>query len=115
MDVILIHEFSAYLLSLNDQDEAQVVVVSSDVLRYFVAQIDLNISAPNALPPSINSTEALDKYYANPDLPLSTPFIFIGEVNGRAWSAGDEHLMRMKMRFAGAPEAAVGLIHVGGL
>ena len=120
-DVNLIQEFNDYLKSLNDQNETKVVVVSSDVPGYYMAQIDLNILAPNALPPSINTTETLDKYYTNLDLLLSTPVIFIGEVDGRAWGAGDEHLMRMDMRFAGphaligAPEAAVGLIHVGGL
>ena len=47
--------------------------------------------------------------------------IFIGEIDGRAWGAGDEHLVQMDMRFAGpnvqfgAPEAAVGVIHVGGM
>ena len=120
-DVNLIHEFNDYLVSLNHQNDTKVVVLSSDVPGYYFTQIDLNIRVPNALPPSINTTDAFDKYLANLDLLLSTPVIFIGEVNGRAWGAGNEHLMRMDMRFAGpqavfgAPEAAVGLIHHGGL
>ena len=121
-DVNLIYQFNDFLTSLNDAaNDTKVVVISSDVSGYFVSQIDLNILAPNSLPPSVNTTDVLNKYYANLDLLLSTPVIFIGEVDGRAWGAGDEHLMRMDMRFAGphallgAPEAAVGLIHVGGL
>lgn len=49
------------------------------------------------------------------------PVIFVAEINGRALGAGDEHLMHMDMRFAGpdasfsAPEAAIGLIHVGAM
>ncbi|KAL6690770.1 ClpP/crotonase-like domain-containing protein [Trichoderma pleuroticola] len=71
--------------------------------------------------PGPNGTTLIDTYFANLDFLLSTPVIFIGEINGRAWGAGDEHLLRMDMRFAGpeaqfgAPEAAVGVIHVGGL
>lgn len=66
-------------------------------------------------------TEVLNKYYENLSLLASIPVVFIAEINGRAWGAGDEHLMHMDMRFAGpdavfsAPEASLGLIHVRAL
>ncbi len=119
-DANIIEEFNVFLKSLNGQNKTKVVVFSSDTPDFYVTQIDLNILSPNATS-SINTKLALEHYYANLDLLLSTPVIFIGEVNGRAWGAGDEHLLRMDMRFAGpdaqfgAPEAGVGLIHVGGL
>jgi enoyl-CoA hydratase/carnithine racemase len=116
----VISELNLFLESLAAENHTKVVVVSSDVSGFFGAQIDLNILGPSA-PPGINGTAVLDRYYDNLDRILASPVIFIGEVDGRAWGAGDEHLLRMDMRFAGpnaqfgAPEAAVGLIHVGGL
>jgi enoyl-CoA hydratase/carnithine racemase len=119
-DTNVINEFNSYLTSLNGQNHTKVVVISSQIPDFYAAAIDLNLFIPQALP-STNATRVLEKYYDNLALLVSTPVIFIGEVNGRAWGAGDEHLMRMDMRFAGpqaqfgAPEAGVGLIHVGGL
>ncbi|KAK3075656.1 hypothetical protein LTR53_000804 [Teratosphaeriaceae sp. CCFEE 6253] len=119
-DTNVINEFASFLEGLNRQNKTKVVVISSDVAGFYVSQIDLNIITPNALP-GVNSTEVLKTYYANLNTISTIPVIFIGEVNGRAWGAGDEHLVRMDMRFAGpdaqfgAPEAAVGLIHVGGM
>ena len=106
---------------MNEQNETKVVIFASDTQDFFASQIDLNLFDQSTAPPSINSNAVFEIYYANLDLLLSTPVIFFGEVNGRAWGAGDEHLLRMDMRFAsqgaifGAPEAGVGLIHVGGL
>ena len=120
-DVNVITEFGAFLKELNTTNHTKVVVVSSDVPDFFVTQIDLTILSPGPGSAPFNATKVLDEYYEGLDLLLASPVIFIGEVNGRAWGAGDEHLMRMDMRFAGpdaqfgAPEAAVGLIHVGGL
>ncbi|KFZ14221.1 hypothetical protein V501_03360 [Pseudogymnoascus sp. VKM F-4519 (FW-2642)] len=119
-DANVITGFNALMLSLNSQDETKVVVFDSDTADFWAAPIDLNIFLPDAIP-GRNSSALLEMYYANLDLLLTTPVIFIGEVNGRAWGAGDEHLLRMDMRFAGpgaqfgASEAAVGLIHVGGM
>ncbi|KAK3058883.1 hypothetical protein LTR09_000448 [Extremus antarcticus] len=119
-DINVITEVGEYLTSLNGQNKTKVVVFASDTPGFFATQIDLSILSPSA-GSTVNATAALDQYYANLDLLISTPVIFIGEVNGRAWGAGDEHLLRMDMRFAGpdaqlgAPEAAVGLIHVGGM
>lgn len=119
-DANLITEFNALMLSLNNQTETKVVVFDSDTADFWVTQIDLNLFLPDAIP-GRNSSALLEMYYANLDYLVTTPVIFIGEVNGRAWGSGDEHLLRMDMRFAGpeaqfgAPEAAVGLIHVGGL
>jgi enoyl-CoA hydratase/carnithine racemase len=119
-DANVITAFNAFMHSLKNQNDTKVVVFGSDTADFWASPIDLNLFIPNAIP-GRNSSALLDTYYANLDLLLTTPVVFIGEVNGRAWGAGDEHLQRMDMRFAGpeaqfgAPEAAVGLIHVGGL
>ncbi|UKZ48016.1 hypothetical protein TrVGV298_002252 [Trichoderma virens] len=118
-DANVITEFNAFMHSLGNQ-KTKVVVFDSDIADFWAAPIDLNLFLPNAIP-GRNSSALLETYYINLDLILTTPVIFIGEVNGRAWGAGDEHLLRMDMRFAGpdaqfgAPEASLGLIHVGGL
>ena len=120
----LIQEFNAYLLSINNTSPStpKIVVVSSDVPDFYIAAIDLHLlSAAHPVPASINVTDILNKYYENLSLLASIPVIFVAEINGRAFGAGDEHLMHMDMRFAGpdaifsAPEAAIGLIHVGAL
>jgi enoyl-CoA hydratase/carnithine racemase len=120
----LIQEFNAYLLSINNTASTtpKVVVISSDVPDFYIAQIDLHLlSVARPVPDTVNVTDTLNKYYENLSLLASIPVIFVAEITGRAWGAGDEHLMHMDMRFAGldalfsAPEAAVGLIHVGGL
>ena len=118
-DVNVIHQLNTFLHGLSNDNHTKIVVVSSAVPGFFGAQIDLNLITPN-IPQGVNVTEVFDQYYENLGLIQQLPFIFIAEVDGRAWGAGDEHLLRMDMRFAGpdaqfgAPEAAVGLIHVGG-
>ena len=120
----LIQEFNTYLLSLNTTSPSnpKLIVISSDVPDFFIAAIDLHLlSAAHPVPASINVTDTLNKYYENLSLLSSIPVIFVAEINGRALGAGDEHAMHMDMRFAGpgaifsAPEAAVGLIHVGAM
>jgi enoyl-CoA hydratase/carnithine racemase len=98
------------------------VVVSSDVPDFYIAAIDLHLlSAAHPVPATVNVTDTLNKYYENLSLLAAIPVIFVAEISGRAFGAGDEHLMHMDMRFAGpdaifsAPEAAVGLIHVGAM
>ncbi|KAH7071076.1 ClpP/crotonase-like domain-containing protein [Paraphoma chrysanthemicola] len=119
-DKNVISDLNESLIELTGDNQTKVVVVSSDVPGFFGAQIDLNILGSTA-PPGVNASAVLETYYDNLNLLLSSSIIFIAEVNGRAWGAGDEHILRMDMRFAGpeaqfgAPEAAVGLIHVGGL
>jgi len=46
----------------------------------------------------MNATNAVAEYYENLDRLLNDSVVTIGEVNGRAWGAGDEHLQRMDMR-----------------
>lgn len=124
----LIQEFNSYLNSLNTTSTStntttpKIVVISSDIPDFYIAQIDLHLlSTAHPAPPPTNITTALTQYYANLELLTSLPTIFVAEINGRAWGAGDEHAMHMDMRFAGpsaifsAPEAAIGLIHVGAL
>lgn len=119
-DSIVIGELNSFLTDLNEQNSTKVVVFASDNPEFFGSAIDLNLFTP-AASSYVNATHVLEQYYANLDLLLSTPVIFIAEVNGRTFGAGDEHVVRMDMRFAGpqaqfgAPEAAVGLIHVGGM
>jgi enoyl-CoA hydratase/carnithine racemase len=108
------------MLSLQDQSDTKVVVFNSDSPDFWASSFDFNLFLPDGIP-GRNASALADTYFANLDLLLTTPVIFIGETNGRAWGAGDEHLLRMDMRFAGpqakfgAPEAAMGVIHVGGL
>ncbi|KAH7062990.1 ClpP/crotonase-like domain-containing protein [Paraphoma chrysanthemicola] len=119
-DKNVISDLNQGLKEFTGDNRTKVVVVSSDVPGFFGAQIDLNILGSTA-PPSVNASAVLETYYDNLNRLLTSSIIFIAEVNGRAWGAGDEHILRMDMRFAGpeaqfgAPEAAVGLIHVGGL
>ncbi|EHK45411.1 hypothetical protein TRIATDRAFT_199208 [Trichoderma atroviride IMI 206040] len=98
-DANVITAFNAFMLSLQDQNDTKVVVFDSDSPDFWASTLDFNLFSPNGIPG--RNVSAL--------------------TNGRAWGAGDEHLLRMDMRFAGpqaqfgAPEAAVGVIHVGGL
>ena len=119
-DANVVVEFNSFLTSLNSQNSTKIVVISSDVPGFYISNLDANIFAAST-PSTLNVTDVLTKYFANLALLTSTPVIFIGEVNGRAWGAGDEHLLHMDMRFAGpdaqlsAPEVELGVIHVGGL
>ncbi|TVY24508.1 putative enoyl-CoA hydratase, mitochondrial [Lachnellula hyalina] len=95
---------------------------NSDVPDFYIAHLDLHLlSAAHPPSPVVNVTDTLVMYYENLNLLSSIPVIFVGEITGRAWGSGDEHLMRMDMRFAGpdavfsAPEDALGVIHVGAL
>jgi enoyl-CoA hydratase/carnithine racemase len=97
-------------------------VISSDVPDFFVAAIDLHLlSANHPTLATVNVTDTLNKYYENLTFLSSIPVIFVAEINGRAWGAGDELAMHTDMRFAGpdaifsAPEASLGLIHVGAM
>ncbi|PON26058.1 enoyl-CoA hydratase [Trichoderma gamsii] len=119
-DANVITAFNDFMLSLQDQNDTKVVIFNSDSPDFWASTLDFNLFSPNGIP-GRNASALVDTYFANLDLLLTTPVIFIGETNGRAWGAGDEHLLRMDLRFAGpqaqfgAPEAAVGVIHVGGL
>lgn len=116
----VISDLNVFLRKLESDNLTKIVVVSSDVPDFFASAIDLNLFGPTT-PGGVNNTAVLAQYYDNLDRLQVSPVIWIGEVNGRAWGAADEHLMHMDMRFAGpgavfgAPEAAVGLIHQGGL
>ncbi|KAL6815048.1 ClpP/crotonase-like domain-containing protein [Trichoderma sp. SZMC 28015] len=100
-DANVITAFNEFMISLQDQNETKVVVFDSDNSEFWASSLDINLFTQLGIP--------------------GRNIIFIGEINGRAWGAGDEHLLRMDMRFAGpeaqfgAPEAAIGVIHVGGL
>ncbi|KAK4500854.1 hypothetical protein PRZ48_009046 [Zasmidium cellare] len=117
-DINLITSLDTYLNSLKNQTQTKVVVVSSDVPGFFGAHLDLNLLS-NVTRPGINASQYVDTYSSNIDLLLDLPVIFIGEINGRTWGAGNENAVRYDMRFAGpdaifgAPEAAGGLLHYG--
>lgn len=90
----LIQEFNAYLLSLQNTTSTtpKIVVVSSDVQDFFIAGIDLHLlSVSNPVPASVDAADALNKYYENLNLLSTLPVIFVAEINGRTWGAGDEH------------------------
>ncbi|KAK4629068.1 putative enoyl-CoA hydratase 2, mitochondrial [Fulvia fulva] len=117
-----ISEINAFLTSLRGTNTStKVVVFSSSVPGFFGSHLDLHLLDGSTNSSAINSTAVLDQYYDNIELLVSLPTIFIAEVNGRTWGCGDEHLLRMDMRFAGpdaqfsAPEASLGVLHVGGL
>ncbi|KAK0761747.1 hypothetical protein N5P37_004546 [Trichoderma harzianum] len=94
-DANVITAFNEFMVSLQDQNETKVVVFDSDNSDFWASNLDINLLTQLGIPGR-------------------------NEINGRAWGAGDEHLLRMDMRFAGpeaqfgAPEAAIGVIHVGG-
>lgn len=120
----LIGEFNQYLLSINNTDAStpKIIVISSDVADFYMAAIDLHIlSVAHPVGGGVNNTVVLGQYYENLSLLTDIGTVVVGEVSGAAWGAGDEHLMHMDMRFAGpdavfsAPEASLGLIHVGAL
>ncbi|CAG8980719.1 hypothetical protein HYALB_00012125 [Hymenoscyphus albidus] len=117
----LIYEFNTYLLSLNNTHAStpKIIVISSDLPDFYISHLDLHLlSAAHPVAPPINAKDALNTYFENLTLLQSLPVIFVAEINGRTWGAGDEHLMQMDMRFAGpgaffgAPEAALGVFHV---
>jgi enoyl-CoA hydratase/carnithine racemase len=122
-DPILITDMHNFLLSLSTTVPApKVVIISSSLPGYFMNHLDLRIiSTHHPLPSSINATDILAKYFDCLKLLASLPQVFIGEVNGNAYGAGDELLVHMDMRFAGprasigAAEVALGILHVGGL
>ncbi|KAL7812770.1 ClpP/crotonase-like domain-containing protein [Trichoderma gracile] len=120
-DANLITSFNTFMNTLQTpNDTTKVVVFTSENPDFWASTLDFNLFTQLGIP-GRNGSSLLDTYFANLDLLLTTPVIFIGEVNGRAWGAGDEHLLRMDMRFAGpealfgAPEAAVGVLHVGAI
>lgn len=125
-DANLVTEFHGWLRSLSDPEHEGttpfVVVLSSDVPGFYTSSLDARLlGTSHDLPSTINTTQIVDYYYAGLAYLSELPVIFIGESNGRTWGGGNEHFMRFDMRFAGpdaifgAPEAAIGLIHVGGL
>jgi enoyl-CoA hydratase/carnithine racemase len=118
-DINVIADFDTYLNSLQHQDKTKVVVISSDLPGYFAAHLDLNLLS-NVPRPGINASDYINKYISNIEQLMNLPVVFIGEINGRTWGAGNENAMRYDIRFAGpeaifgAPEAAGGLLHFGG-
>lgn len=109
-----------FLTSLQNHTTTKIVVFSSSTPNFWAAHIDTNIFTPQASS-YLNSTLVFEQYNQNLDLLSTTPVVFIAEINGRTWGAGDEHQLRMDMRFAGpeaifgAPETALGVIHVGAM
>jgi enoyl-CoA hydratase/carnithine racemase len=119
-DANLIPEFHSFLKSLHNQTSTKVVVLSSDNPDFFADHLDLNLL--NTDPPAgVNAADISALYFDSLSLITSIPVVFIAEINGRAFGAGDEVALRTDLRFAGpkavfgAPEAAGGLLHVGGL
>ncbi|KAH8806091.1 ClpP/crotonase-like domain-containing protein [Xylogone sp. PMI_703] len=122
-DSVFITDFHKFLLSLNNTvPSPKVVVVASTLPGFFVSNLDLRLASTKyPVPPQVNSSAVLDTYFDVLNLLSTLPQVFIGEVDGNAYGAGNELLMHMDMRFAGphaslgAPEIGAGLIHQGGI
>jgi enoyl-CoA hydratase/carnithine racemase len=116
----LIPELHSFLVSLQNQTATKVVVLSSDNPDFFADHLDLNLLSSEP-PAGINATEIAALYFDSLSLLSSIPIVIIAEINGRTFGAGDEVALHADLRFAGpdaifgAPEAAGGLLHVGGL
>ncbi|TFB01753.1 hypothetical protein CCMA1212_006450 [Trichoderma ghanense] len=109
-DANLVTSFNTFLNTLQAPDgTTKVVVFTSNNPDFWASTLDFNLFTQLGIP-GRNGSSLLDTYFANLDLLLTTPVIFIGESRG----AGDEHLLRMDMRFVG-PEAAIGVLHVGSI
>jgi len=78
-----------------------------------VAHYDLHIfSASAPVKPPLNGSELSGKYVQIAQMLRSMPIIFIGEIWGQAFGAGNELLVQMDMRFAG-PGTKLGSLEVG--
>lgn len=118
-DEKLITDLYSFLTSLSTPDAPKVVIFDSANPEWFIAHLDLNILRTDTGAPS-NAGNLTAKYVNTVHLLASLPTIFIGEVSGRAFGAGNELLVQMDMRFAGpgarlgALEVALGIIHGNG-
>lgn len=107
----VINDLYSFLTSLSSPNPPKVVIFDSANPVWFIAHLDLNILRTDAGAPAdaLNLTQT---YVGIVHLLSSLPVIFIGQVSGRAFGAGNELLVQMDMRFAG-PGARLGALEVG--
>jgi enoyl-CoA hydratase/carnithine racemase len=119
-DYKLATDLHNFLLSLNQTGAPKVVIFESADPQFFIAHFDFSSS----LPPSTPEKDALPNLYIDTARLLRdiTTTVFIGQVAGQAFGAGNELLVQMDMRFAGpgtrlgSIEPGIGQFHgVGGL
>lgn len=114
-----ITDFHSFLSSLSSSDAPKVVIIDSANSDWFVAHMDINILIAD--PPYPNAANISALYGDSLQLLQSLPVIFIGQVSGRAYGAGDEILLHCDMRFAGpgallgGPEIALGVTHTNAI
>ncbi|KAK6452024.1 hypothetical protein FP744_10008275 [Trichoderma asperellum] len=82
-DANIITAFNEFMPSLQDRNDTKVVVFDSETPDFWASTLDFNLFSPNGIPGG-NASALVDTYFANLDLLLSTPVIFISEINGRA-------------------------------
>ena len=123
-DATFLADLEAFLESLQvtHLPPPKVVIISSAVAGSFMYHIDLHILSTrqpvNGDP--LQSLAALAQYNNIMGMLNSLPVIFIGEVSGAAFGAGNEFLVQMDMRFAstgakfGSQEASLGIFPAGG-
>ncbi|MCJ1291224.1 hypothetical protein MMC34_002767 [Xylographa carneopallida] len=118
VDEAFIADLSSFATSLNSTNAPKVVVFSSANPTYFLGHIDLHLIGANPPP---NAAEVLASWTSTLNLLTHLPTIFISELNGHAFSGGNEFILHTDMRFAGpaakvgAVEVAGGVIHVNGV
>lgn len=118
-DSKLITDLFDFLTTLSQSaSPPKVVIFESANPDWFIAHIDVNLLRTDSPPP--NASQLLGLYVETVDLLASLPVIFIGQVSGRAFGAGNELLVQFDMRFAGpgthlgSLEVAIGLTHGNG-
>jgi enoyl-CoA hydratase/carnithine racemase len=88
----------------------KVVIFDSANPDFYIAHFDFSTLLP---PPTSEKAATANLYIACTTLLQNiTSTIFIGQVNGRAFGAGDELLVQMDMRFAG-PGTRLGSLEIG--
>lgn len=112
------YNFLTSLIPGNSPNPPKVVIFDSADPDFYIAHLDKSIFAGDA-----PATPTFQMYVACTELLWNiTSTIFIAEVNGQGFDAGNELLVQMDMRYAGpklrvgATEIAFGITHaVGGL
>ncbi|MCJ1387417.1 hypothetical protein MMC18_000260 [Xylographa bjoerkii] len=110
VDEVLINDLSSFVTSLNDTNAPKVVVFSSANPIYFLNHLDLHLISADGPP---HAAEIYAPWTPALTLLTQLPTIFISEINGHAFSGGNEFILHTDMRFAG-PNAAVGAVEVAG-
>ncbi|MCJ1377530.1 hypothetical protein MMC17_000625 [Xylographa soralifera] len=110
VDQALIADLSSFVASLNSTNAPKVVVFSSANPTYFLDHIDLHLISADGPP---DAAEIYAPWTPTLNLLTQLPTIFISEINGHAFSGGNEFILHTDMRFAG-PDAKVGAVEVAG-